>query len=243
MPEGKQRLCHAIYLSVYAVSYKSLVSAEPRALNAYMSDEPSLNKAYDLKTPDDSVRLYADWAETYEIDFVASHGYELHQHVAEAFHAANGGGPVLDIGAGTGLCGQSLKDLGVSEIDATDISEQMLQQASQKGVYRALITGDILDRLPIEDERYCGAVSAGTFTHGHVGPEALTEVLRILAPGGLAVLSINAEHFTAYGFDDAFEHLRSSMQSLHFEDVSIYAADATGANAKDLAKLAIFTKA
>ena len=207
-----------------------------------MSDDPSLSKAYDLKTPADSVRLYRDWAETYDSGFVVDHGYELHARVAETFANAGGQGPVLDIGAGTGLCGAVLKTLGIDALHATDISPEMLAVAARKGDYDSCITGDILAGLPIADDTYAGAVSSGTFTHGHVGPAALVEVLRVLRPGGLAVLSINAAHYVDQGFDQAFARLRPGISSLSFVDVPIYKDDAQGPNAKDTARLAIFRK-
>jgi hypothetical protein len=43
--------------------------------------------------------------------------------------------------------------------------------------------------------RYGGAVSTGTFTIAHVGPEALDEVLRVVRPGGLVGISVNAQHW------------------------------------------------
>ena len=208
-----------------------------------MSDDPSLSKAYDLKTPEDSVRLYRDWAESYEDDFVAENGYELHAHVARIFQAQGGRGPVLDIGAGTGICGAALAQAGIGPIDAMDISAEMLAQAKTKGVYGALIEADILAGLPIDTGRYAGVVSSGTFTHGHVGPEALHEVLRIMAPGGLAVLSVNAEHFEAEGFGATFEAMSPQLRRLDFEEVRIYAETAQFDHADDLGRIAIFEKA
>ena len=35
-----------------------------------------------------------------------------------------------------------------------------------------------------------GAVCAGVFTTGHVGPEGLDELLRVLRPGGVLVLTV-----------------------------------------------------
>ena len=35
-----------------------------------MQKTPSLQNAYDLKSPDDNVELYSAWAETYDNDFI-----------------------------------------------------------------------------------------------------------------------------------------------------------------------------
>lgn len=94
--------------------------------------DPSLNAAYDLQSPDDNRRLYADWAETYDAGFATDHDYRLHLMTARAFRDAGGQGPVLDVGAGTGLAGAVLAELGMGPIDATDISAEMLDVAERK---------------------------------------------------------------------------------------------------------------
>ncbi len=35
----------------------------------------SLSEAYAVETPDDSIQLYKDWADTYDEDFIAATGY------------------------------------------------------------------------------------------------------------------------------------------------------------------------
>lgn len=211
-----------------------------------MQDDQNLSRAYALKTPDDSVDLYRDWAASYDETFAEEYGYLLHHHVARAFVAAGGQGPVLDIGAGTGLCGTALAALNVNPIDGTDISPDMLEQARAKDVYRALDESDILAGMPYETDQFPGVVSSGTFTLGHVGPEALGEVIRVLTPGGWGVLSVNMVHFTADGFEAAFKALETQLTVMRFEDVPIYAPDAPDAHddrATDMARLAIFQKA
>ena len=55
-----------------------------------MRNKPSLQNAYDLKSPDDNIKLYSVWAETYDISFIDDMQYELHFAVAEEF-VLNGG--------------------------------------------------------------------------------------------------------------------------------------------------------
>ena len=70
-----------------------------------MSDkEPDLQSAYALETPEDSKRLYADWAQSYDQSFAAEMDYQMPRIVAQIYaEAAKGAGPVADLGAGTGL--------------------------------------------------------------------------------------------------------------------------------------------
>ncbi|MBI1417078.1 MAG: methyltransferase domain-containing protein [Limimaricola sp.] len=206
-----------------------------------MTDKPSLEGAYGLKTPDDNRRLYRDWAATYDTDFVAAMDYRLPVAVAEAF-AAVGAGPVLDVGAGTGAVGMLLRANGTAPVDGTDISPEMLEVAGRSGAYRRLFEGDVLARLDVEDSSYSGIVSAGTFTLGHVGPNALTELLRIAAPGALFVLSINTQHYVRAGFAPALAALSSRIDRLSLPEVPIYGPGATGPHAADRAYVATFRK-
>mgnify|MGYP001349337263 CR=1 FL=1 len=55
-----------------------------------------------------------------------------------------------------------------------------------------------------KNDFFGAVVSAGTFTHGHVGPDVFDELLRITKPGGLFVLSINSKVFIKDGFQKKF---------------------------------------
>jgi predicted TPR repeat methyltransferase len=209
------------------------------------TDKPDLQSAYGLKSPEDSKRLYADWADDYDTSFAAGEDYQLHIHTARAFVEANGQGPALDVGAGTGLCGAVLADLGVGPIDATDISAQMLKQAMRKDIYRDAIEADLTQGIPAPPNSYSGIVSSGTFTTGHVGPKALHALLRVARHGAQFALSVNATHYQSAGFAKAFEALEQSgaISGLTLPEVRIYGASATGPHKDDTALIALFEKA
>ena len=205
---------------------------------------PDLESAYRLSSPDDSRQLYGEWAEDYDAGFATREDYQLHIHTARAFVAAGGQGPALDIGAGTGLCGSVLSGFGVGPIDATDISAEMLDQAMRKDIYRDAIVADLNIGLPVLPESYAGIVSSGTFTTGHVGPNALDEVLRLARHGALIALSINAAHFDRAGFAEKFDQLKhNAISSLSLQETRIYGDLASGPHKDDLARIALFEKA
>ena len=203
---------------------------------------PNLDDAYGIKTSDDNARLYADWAKTYDASFAAQMHYTLPEAMAEAFLAACGSAPVLDLGAGTGLLGQALADRGVLPLDGTDISPQMLAVAEDKQLYRRVFIGDLTARLPVADGSYHGVISAGTFTTGHVGPEALDEVLRVARPGAVIGITVNARHWKTADFAAKFAALSSQITRFELQDVAIYGADAEGVHKDDMAKIALFHK-
>lgn len=205
--------------------------------------KPDLDGAYALETPEDSVRLYGEWAESYEETFAKASGYLLPEAVAECFARSGGLGPILDVGAGTGLVGVALHGLGIGPVDGTDISSAMLAEAALKDCYENLFEGDVTDVLEVEDGTYAGVVSAGTFTHGHVGPDAFDELLRVAHPGALFALTINAEHFKARGFKAKFDALGENIQGLTLHDTPIYGDARRDGHAGDKALITVFTKA
>jgi SAM-dependent methyltransferase len=182
-----------------------------------MTDEPpvTLDDAYALVTPQDSRRLYARWAATYESDFVALNQYVIPDRVAEVFAdaARRVNGPLLDVGCGTGLVAAALVRDAAGDgddwvIDGVDISPEMLAVSAAKvrpdgrPLYRRLIEADLTAHVDIADGSYAGVLSAGTFTHGHLGPAALSALIRFGRPGAVFAIGINAEHFAAMGFAD-----------------------------------------
>ncbi|MDU8927546.1 methyltransferase domain-containing protein [Alisedimentitalea sp. MJ-SS2] len=208
-----------------------------------MSDaNDDLDAVYALKSPEDNRRHYDGWAESYDSDFVRDMDYVLPDRVAEAFAAAGPEGPILDVGAGTGLVGARLVALGVGPVDGTDISPGMLAAAAEKDVYDRLFEGDLLGRLPVEDGFYGSAVSAGTFTNGHVGPEGVDEVLRVVRKGGLIALSINGEHWEKAGFKARFATLGDQIAEFRLQEVRYYGDKATGAHAADTGWIAMFRR-
>jgi len=175
-----------------------------------LSDEPkiTLSDAYAVETPDDSIQLYKDWADTYDADFIAAKGYVGYLNAARFFLEQEGrpDGPVLDVGCGTGVVGVALRDGGIDAVDGIDISQEMLDQARSKKAqdgsfaYTELIQADLTETIALESNTYAGIVSAGTFTHGHLGPESLDELWRVAAPGAVCSIAINAAHFDSQGF-------------------------------------------
>lgn len=200
-----------------------------------------LSDAYGLATPDDSRRLYRDWAESYDETFVEAHGYVYHREIAKLFARLGGKGPALDIGCGTGVVGKALT---ARPVDGLDISPEMLAAARAKGGYRNLIEADLTATLPIPDGAYNSLISAGTFTEGHVGAGALDELVRIAAPGALFVLGVNKRVFDELGFPEVLARLAASgaIEPPRFETGRIYAEGAGHEHADERFLAMVFRK-
>lgn len=208
-----------------------------------MSDKkPDLDGAYALQTPDDSVRYYRDWADRYDSDFAADMDYQSPRVVAAAFEALGGRGPVLDVGAGTGLVAEALNHLGIGPVDGIDISADMLAVAAAKGFYRSTIQADLTRALPLENSVYSGVISAGTFTSGHVGPDAFRELLRISAPGAVFAVTVHSAVYEAGGFPAYFASVGALIEGFRSEPFRIYGPGASGEHANDTGWIVSFRK-
>ena len=163
--------------------------------------QSGLDKAYGLQSPADNRAYYAGFAPTYDTDFAQGLGYDYPRAIARIWrlHGTDADLPVADIGCGTG---QVAAELGLPQggIDGMDISPEMLAIARDKGLYRALHEVDLTGPLDHLARGYGTVVSAGTFTHGHLGPAPLAALLAIARPGALFVIGVNKQHFETQGF-------------------------------------------
>ena len=92
---------------------------------------------------------------------------------------------IIDAGAGTGLNGVELFKLGYTNIDALDISQEMLNEAKKKNIYNMLICAPLTEQRisEIETGEYHAMISTGTLATAHVQPEAVKEMIRMIKPG------------------------------------------------------------
>ena len=208
-----------------------------------MAKNPNVYDAYAMSSLEEVKALYRTWSGSYDVVFGESQGYQLPRKVATAYVGAGGVGPVLDVGAGTGLVGGFLRGMNVKDIDGIDLSEDMIEVARMKGDYRNLFTADVTQPLDLIDAPYNGVVSAGTFTLGHVGPEALGRLLDVAAPDALFVITVNAAHYVSAGFEAAFAGFGDRITAIASREVRIYDDRADEKHRSDKAMLLVFRKA
>jgi predicted TPR repeat methyltransferase len=181
-----------------------------------------LGAVYAAEAPEQVAAAYDAWAETYEADMAAS-GYR-HPTIALALlarHLPRGAGPLLDAGVGTGLMGQWLPLVGYDVVDGLDLSAGMLAVAARKGVYRTLQQLALGGPLPYQDGTFAGIISTGVFTTGHVGAEALPELIRICVKGGVIVLTVKGAVWDA-GFGTALTALQDDGRIRVLEQTAPY---------------------
>ena len=208
-----------------------------------MTKKKGLKDAYSLKTPEDSINLYKTWASTYDDDFAKQNDYRSPIEIAKYFekYSNDENTPILDVGAGTGLIGECL-NLDSKEIDAIDISPEMLKVATTKNCYSEIIEADLSKGLSINDSHYGAIVSAGTFTHGHVGPSVFDELIRVTRPGALFVFTVHSKLFKKAGFDKKLVEIKKSITEPNFHKVDAYGNNPDKDHGSDQVIITVFRK-
>ena len=92
---------------------------------------------------------------------------------------------IIDVAAGTGLIGVELQKLGYTNLHALDISQEMLNEAKKKNVYKKLICAALNEQqiAEIETGEFDALVCASTMLTGHIRSSALVEMIRIVKIG------------------------------------------------------------
>jgi len=162
------------------------------------------------KNDDEVLGIYKDWALLYDKDNDDLLGTVSQPNTVQIFHeyVKDCKLKIIDVGCGTGLVGLELQNLGFSNFDGIDISQEMIDIAQGRG-YSSLFLGNLNKSLPITSNSYDAALCVGVFTHGHVGPERFSELVRIVKTQGIICFTINEDVYESYGFDIAIKNLES----------------------------------
>ena len=162
------------------------------------------------KNEEQLLGVYKDWALLYDKDNDDLLGTVSQPNTVQIFHEyiKDCKLKIIDVGCGTGLVGLELQNLGFSNFDGIDISQEMIDIAQGRG-YSSLFLGNLNKSLPITSNSYDAALCVGVFTHGHVGPERFSELVRIVKTQGIICFTINEDVYESYGFDIAIKNLES----------------------------------
>jgi len=169
--------------------------------------------AYQFRLSAQHREYYDQWAPTYDEDFAQQEGYDYPGRIAAIYRALAVGQdvPVADVGCGTGLLGRALVGAVPGlQVDGFDISPAMLAVALATGAYRHGVEVDLASPASPLPGGYGAVVSVGTFTLGHLGPDALRTILALGRPSALFVIGVNGKHFADAGFASVLDGLRES---------------------------------
>lgn len=141
-------------------------------------------------------RLFDGFADSFD-EILTELDYQVPQYIAELlkdtlktklFKKRQ----ILDLGCGTGLCGEALKAYFPNEeFYGVDISEKMLSEAGRKNIYKKLYADDILSFLSNNNELYHTVTAGDVFTYiGDLKP-LFREIAGKVKFGGLLCFSIS----------------------------------------------------
>ena len=179
---------------------------------------------YKLKTTDEVMKYYDEWGEKnkYNKDMV-EWNYTGPKETVEVFKKYNENEEILifDAGCGTGLVGLELKKFGFKYFHGADLSQKLLNTVPEN-LYQKLIKVDLNKPIDVQDNYYDAIMCVGTFTFGHVKPQALDEFVRITKKDGLICFTINEGIYKEYGFDKKIEDFKKDNK---WEELEFFKSD------------------
>ena len=179
---------------------------------------------YKLKTTEEVMKYYDEWGDKdkYNKDMV-DWNYTGPKETVQTFNKHQKSKDILifDAGCGTGLVGVELKNHGYKNFHGADLSQTLLDTVP-KGLYKKLDKVDLNQTIKSEEKFYDAVMCVGTFTFGHVNPNALDEFVRITKSGGLICFTINEGIYVEYGFDKKIEMLKNNNK---WEEVEFFKSD------------------
>ena len=184
-----------------------------------------ISTIYDTLHAADLVELehiYKNWAKKYEDDVINLAGYVGHLITSELLlsYLRNTQAKIFDAGCGTGLVGEILNKNSFQNLIGADFSQEMLNIAKQKNVYQSLDLVDLTKKLDYEDNLFDAIICAGTFTCGHVGPEALREMVRITKQGGYICFTVRKQEWEASPYRQIINDLEDSQAWQKLEHIT-----------------------
>ena len=173
-----------------------------------------LSRVYD--NPGDKQKLFDDWAPTYDHDLIDELGYVADAEACRRLETLvpDRQARILDAGCGTGLVGRRLQQAGYLNIDGSDYSAKMLDEARTCGAYRSLVQHDLTQPVRTE-ELYDAAIVVGVFAFSVPSAEHLVNITCSLHPGAFALVTVNGKAWQEVdwpakldGFDQKYPNAR-----------------------------------
>lgn len=153
-------------------------------------------------------RRYDLWAELYDSDVGSYDDYLVPREAAKvASRTLSKDGRIFDAGAGTGLVGQALVSEGFENLVAVDYSEQMLEVARSKGVYREIHQCDLGAATPFDASSFDAVITCGTTSQ--MPSYSLREFVRVVRPSGFIIFAVIQEPWEICGYAEIYKELNA----------------------------------
>ena len=191
--------------------------------------------------------LFDDYAADFQSHVVEELGYRGFEVLLKPLlDTGKRYGHVLDLGCGTGLCGQLIAP-SADTIDGVDVSSSMLEQARNLGVYRELIHADLGEFLAATALRPDLILAADVFIYVGELAHVLRSARRILEPGGCLAFTVELANegrdiqllpSLRYAHSEAY--IRRLVDEARFTGVRIFEAPIRHDQAKPIMGLYVY---
>jgi len=176
--------------------------------------EKWLKIVYQEKNSSRLKKHYRSWAKEYDND-LKEWGYTYPKQLKKIIDKIKIGkkSKILDAGCGTGLVAQTLKDLKFNNITGLDFSKDMLAIAKSKKIYRKLMCESLNRKTSLRGNQFDVVLCTGVLTAGHVGPNAIKELIRLTKKNGYLILSVSETVFKKLGFKKELELRQNELRT------------------------------
>jgi predicted TPR repeat methyltransferase len=135
---------------------------------------------------------------------------------------------VLDMGCGTGLVGQYLKERGFKHVVGVDASKGMLEKAKEKESYselKELFLG-LPDTFPEEYRgRFDAITAAGILAEGHLDNKVFDEMILALKTGGYAIFATRTMYLEQYSYAQGIKKLEDEGKWKQIKEIKFWRYD------------------
>jgi ubiquinone/menaquinone biosynthesis C-methylase UbiE len=141
---------------------------------------------------------YDDVADIYDNRYDRKRGKFYHAHISErVLDAVPRGGRILDLGCGTGLFLKTYEERGGCGI-GIDLSREMIRRARLRCEESEFFVGNA-EILPFRDESFDAVCSLMAFSYVKRPDQLLSEVFRVLRPGGKTAICTMGKNLLSIG--------------------------------------------
>lgn len=134
--------------------------------------------------------LFDEYSTDFDHHLVEQLGYRGHERLLQPLiQAGRRYRQVLDLGCGTGLCGELIAP-HAEAVDGVDLSAAMLEQARKRGAYRSLAHDDLAGFLSAQEHTADLVIAADVFIYVGDLAETFSHVKRVLAPDGVFAFTL-----------------------------------------------------
>jgi predicted TPR repeat methyltransferase len=166
-------------------------------------------------TPLDYVRsLFNSYANHYEAHLVQTLHYQvpalMYQMLRLYTGVENNRWHILDLGCGTGLCGQAFTAYAAS-LTGVDLSDEMLKLAAEKQIYDEIIQADIISYLQHASNQYDLVIASDVFSYFGCLDLLISLISGAVKQEGLLMFSVEKSEQADYEMTDSGRFIHSKQ--------------------------------